>query len=300
MLRVLGLGVGLFSLATARDAGAFVHVVRPKESLADIATKLYGDASKEGLLASANALDVQGGSAIVPGMHLQIPACDYRRVGEHATWPNLAREYLGSDERADALARVNDAVAWVAPSPGQEIRVPYVLTYIAAEGDTTTAIARRFLGEANRAWEIESYNGKKEWKLLRGEVVLVPISNLDLTDAGRAEASHDDVRGRRESGGQTMAQQKKVAQEIPALLADVRAGRYVDAVARGNRLLGQGELDARARASIDRALVEAYVALDAAGPAAIACDDWHKQEPTATLDPIYVSPKIRDACRAPH
>ncbi len=275
-------------------------MVRPKESLADIAKKLYGNSSKEGLLASANALDVQGGSAIVSGMHLEVPACDYHRAPEHVTWAGLAREYLGSDERADALARVNDALAWIAPSAGQEIRVPYVLTYIAAEGDTTTAIARRYLGDPNRAWEIDAYNGKKEWKLLRGDVVLVPISDLELTDAGRAEAASDEARGKRESGGQTMVQQKKVSAEIPTLLADVRAGRYVDAVARGNRLLAQTDLARAQLASIERALVEAYVALDAIALAAAACDDWHKHDASAALDPIYVSPKIRGVCHWSH
>ncbi len=279
------------------DASAFVHVVRPKESLADIAKRLYGEPSREGLLAGANSLDVQGGSAIVPGMHLQIPACDFHRVVAHETWASLARDFLGDDKRADYLARANDAFAWIAPSPGQEVRIPYVLTYIAAEGDTTLAIARKYLGDQNLAWEIDAYNGKKEWKLLRGEVVLVPISTLELTDAGRTEALGEDGRGRREAGGATLAAQRKVAAEIPLLLADVRAGRYVDAVARGNRLVAQTDLSHAQAASIDRALVEAYVALDATALAQATCDDWHKNEPGATLDPVYVSPKIRDACR---
>jgi len=279
------------------DAGAFVHVVRPKESLADISKRLYGDAVHEGLLAGANALDAQGGSAIVPGMHLQVPACDFHRVTERETWASIARDLLGDDKRADHLARINDAVPWIAPSPGQEVRIPYVLTYIAAEGDTTTAIARKYLGDPNRGWELDAYNGKKEWKLLRGDVVLVPISNLELTDVGRAEALGAEPRTRREAGGATMALQRKVAGEVPILLADVRAGRYVDAVARGNRLLGQSDLTHAQLVSIERALVEAYVALDATGPAATACDEWRKLEPGLKLDPTYVSPKIREACR---
>lgn len=281
----------------ARDASAFVHVVRPNESLADIAKRLYGDASREGLIASANALDVQGGSAIVPGMQLQIPACDYHRVGEHETWPELARQFLGDEQRADPLARVNDALAWIAPSPGSEVKIPYVLTYIAAEGDTTTEIARRFLGDANKAWELEGYNGKKQWKLVRGQIVLVPISDLELTPAGRAEAAGAEARAKEETGGAALAKQRKVGAEIPALLADVRAGRYVDAVARGNRLLAAGELARAQSASIERALVEAYVALDAKGPASASCDAWHAADPAATLDPTYVSPKIREVCR---
>jgi LysM repeat protein len=281
----------------ASDASGFVHVVRPKESLADIAKRMYGDAAHEGLLAGANALDVQGGSAIVPGMHLQVPACDYHQVTEHETWASIARDYLGDDKRADHLARVNDALAWVAPSSGQEVRIPYVLTYIAAEGDTTTGIARKYLGDPNKAWELDAYNDKKEWKLLRGDVVLVPISDLELTDVGRAEA-RGEGRAHHEAGGTVMAQQRKFSVEVPALLADVRAGRYIDAVARGNRLLGHTDLTHAQLAAIERALIEAYVALDSVGPAALACDEWRKLEPGVTLDPTYVSPKIREACHA--
>ncbi len=283
--------------AASRDAGAFVHVVRPNESLAEIARRVYGDASREGLIASANALDVQGGSAIVPGMRLQIPACTYHRVEEHETWPGIAKQFLGDERRADALARVNDALAWIAPSPGREVRIPYVLGYIAAEGDTTIEIARRFLGDPNAAWQLEAYNGKKQWKLVRGEVVLVPIASLDLTQAGREEASSSDARTHEEAGGSALAVQRKVTAEIPTLLADVRGGRYVEAVGRGNRLLAASDLARAQTAAIERALVEAYVALDAKGLATAACEAWHGADPTATLDPTYVSPKIREACR---
>jgi LysM repeat protein len=293
----IALMVGL-SLTASGDATAFTHVVRPKETLADIAKKLYGDATREVLLAGANALDSQGGSAIVPGMHLVAPANDWHRVAQgHETWASIARDFLGDDGRADFLARANDAIAWAAPSPGQEVRIPYVLTYIAAEGDTTLGIARKYLGDQTLAWEINTYNGRKDWKLLRGEVVLVPIARLDLTDTGRAEASGEDGR-RRESGGGALAAQKKAAAEIPQLLGDLRAGHWVEAVARGNRLLASADLSRAQLASIQRALVEAYVALDATPQAQIACDEWRRNEAPESfaLDPIYVSPKIREAC----
>jgi LysM repeat protein len=286
----------LFLLAS--PAYAFVHVVRPKETLADISKRIYGDATREALLAEANALDVQGGSAIVPGMQLQIPANDYHRVGEHETWASIAREYLGNTDRADLLARTNDTFAWIAPAQGLEARIPYVLTYIAREGDTTTSIARKHLGDPNRAWELESYNGKKEWKLVRGDVVLVPITTLELTDVGRNEAA-DSAHLHEETGGKLLVLQRKASTEVLALLSDTRAGRYVEAVERGNRLLGEQESLTRSQlAAIQRALVEDYVALDATGRAVAACEAWRKLDPTTKLDPVYVSPKIRDACRA--
>ncbi len=294
--RIAVLGV-LAGCTIASDAGAFIHTVRPHETLAEIAKRMYGDSRREGLIAGANALDVQGGSAIVPGMRIEIPACDFHRALEQETWPQLANEWLGDEKRADVLARANDALAWIPPSPGQEIRVPYVLTYIAAEGDTTMQIARKYLGDGNRAWELELYNGRKEWKLLRGEVVLIPISDLELTEQGRNEARGAEERAKSEAGGSAMVQQRKVSAELPGLLGDVRAGRYVDAVSHGNRLLGQPDLNRGQLAAVQRALVEAYVALDAIGPATAACDEWRKLEPSAVLDPNYVSPKIRAVCK---
>ena len=292
-------------LAVSSEAEAFTHVVRPKETLADISKKLYGDATREVLLAGANALDSQGGSAIVPGMHLVAPANDWHRVVARETWASIARDFLGDDSRADFLARANDAIAWVAPSPGQEVRIPYVLTYIAAEGDTTLGISRKYLGDQTLAWEIDAYNGRKDWKLLRGEVVLVPIAKLDLTDTGRAESAGEDGR-RREAGGSALAAQKKAAAEIPQLLGDLRAGRWVEGVARGNRLLASPDLARAQVASIQRALVEAYVALEATPQAQSSCDEWRKNEASPpenekafALDPIYVSPKIREACARP-
>ncbi len=69
----------------ARDAHAFVHVVRPGETLAHIAERVYGQASRENVLVGANALDVQGGTTISPGMHLVVPAPMHHTVARGET-----------------------------------------------------------------------------------------------------------------------------------------------------------------------------------------------------------------------
>jgi hypothetical protein len=52
-------------------------------------------------------------------------------------------------------------------------------------------------------------------------------------------------------------------------------------------------------ATVHRALLEAYVALDAPPLAAAACAAWRKEDSTAAnLDPALISPKIRAACDA--
>jgi hypothetical protein len=87
-----------------------------------------------------------------------------------------------------------------------------------------------------------------------------------------------------------------VSQEIPALIADVKSGRYVDAAARGGRFLASGALTEPEQAVVNRQLLEAYVALDATGLATQACTEWRKRDKSAVLDPVELSPKILAAC----
>ena len=76
----------------------------------------------------------------------------------------------------------------------------------------------------------------------------------------------------------------------------MRYGRYAEAIARGNRMLGGGALTHPQLAAVQRALLEAYVALDARAQAASACAAWKSNEPNPVLDAVRVSPKIRAAC----
>lgn len=288
------------SLLSVSDASAFGHVVSQGETLAQIALRYYGSPRFEAAIAGANSLDVHGGSAIVAGQPLEIPAPTYYRVKESETWFGVARTFLGDPKRAETLARANGAVAWVPPGLDQEIVIPAVVAHIAAAEDTVSTLAQRYIGDINRGWELDIYNGRDtNQKLMRGEVVLVPLVELTLTEEGKKAARRAADRMRAEGAGQAYDAQRRVETEIPTLLLDIRGGRYVDAVGRGNRLLGMGDLTRTQLATIHRALLEAYVALEAPGLAAGACTAWKANltgEPR--LDPKGVSPKIRAACTA--
>lgn len=297
-MKRLGPLVAVAALSLMTPAHAFVHVVAPGESLAQIAEHTYGDTHLETLLVGANFLDLQGGSSVVPGMRLEVPATSHYTARSGDTWPALALTWLGSAKRADMLARANRAVSWVPPADGQEIELPFVLTHIAAEGDTTTTLARRYLGDANRAWELEAYNDRKpnQGPLRKGDVALVPIFALSLTANGKTEARRGSSLVCAEAGGGALEAQHRADAELPQLLSDVRYGRYIDAVAHGNRILAFGELTRAQFATVHRALLEAFVALDAVGAAAGSCDAWRAHSAAVVLDPLAVSPKIRAAC----
>jgi LysM repeat protein len=301
MRRAFAIAAVVAAVSTATDASAFGYVVSQGDTLAQIAIRFYGTPRFESAIAGANALDAHGGSAIVAGQPLEVPAPSHHRVEEGETWFGLSRVYLGDVKRADTLARANGAVPWIPPVDTQEIEIPAVVAHIASEEDTIASLAQRYLGDMNRGWELDLYNGRDtKQKLYRGDVVLVPLIDLSLTEEGKKAARTAAERTRTEGGGQAYEAQRRAEADIPPLLGDVRAGRYVDAVAKGNRLLGSGDLTRLQLATIHRALLEAYVALDAAGLAAGACTAWKANAgPDVRLDPRTVSPKIRAATSTP-
>ena len=90
-------------VVVAEDARSFPYVVKKGETLADIATRFYGRVELERVLVPANALDVQNGAAIVPGMRLEIPTVEHHVVVPGDSWDTLADRYLGGRRRAEAL-----------------------------------------------------------------------------------------------------------------------------------------------------------------------------------------------------
>jgi hypothetical protein len=293
--------MGLALLAVAAPAHAYIHMVTQGETLAQIALRVYGNPKLETVLVGANSLDAKGGSIIVPGMRLEILAPGHYRVEAGETWAQLALRFLGGEKRAETLAKANQGVSWVQPTEGQEIEIPAVLSYIAGESDTMSGLCLRYLGDANLGWAMDAYNGRKGTdKLKPGDVILIPLLDLQLTQAGKEEARRASATG--EGTGVSHDAQKRADTELPTMLSDVRGGRYPDVIARGNRLMGTGELTRVQLATVHRALLEAYVALDAAGAAKGACDAFRanadpKSADLAKLgDARLTSPKIRAAC----
>ena len=259
-------------LFSAQPAQAYVHMVTQGETLAQIALRVYGNPKLETVLVGANSLDAKGGQR-----HRSRDATRdsrawslSRRIGRGVAGARpaiLGQRQARRDTREGEPGRVVGAAAPMA----RRSRFPAVLSYISGEGDTMSLLSQRYLGDVNLGWALDAYNGRKGTdKLKPGDVVLVPLPDLQLTQAGKDEARRTGQTG--EGLGVSHDAQKRAETELPSLLSEVRGGRYVDVIARGNRLMGSGELTRAQLATVHRALLEAYVALDAAGAAKGACD----------------------------
>jgi hypothetical protein len=283
---------------SARELYAFPLIVRPGDTLAGLAQRLYGRVENERILAVANGLERAGGSPLVAGARLEVPTLAYRKAAPEDTWPELATRLLGTPERAAVLAFANDSKPWLRPVENAELLIPYNLRLVAADGDNLATLAKRFYGSEKRAWMLAQYNGIKDVALDPGQVVLLPLTELELTSAGR-EAARSALEVWSGAGAERRAQQAAAAEALPTLLANVRAGRYVESVAQGVELLAGSALTTPQRASVQRQLLEAYAALGLRGRAADACREWRRAAPRARLDPRELSPKLLAACAAP-
>lgn len=276
--------------APARADDMFAHVVRPGDTLASIAQRYYGDPRRESVLVTENGLTTQGGSAIVVGMRLHIPWVRYHTVAAGETWQQLADRYYGDARRAFVIQESNRATN-DQPAEGAELLIPYPLRHITGQGDSVTRVARLYYADSSAATRrLRRFNGIRGSRLTRGQVVLVPLSDLLLSEEGRRLV--EESTGSAPSDGAQREQQADIEQQLPVLREHIRRGRFTEAVVLGNTLLGATSVTSAQVLSIHRELGTAYVALDRPDLAVDAFSAALEIQPDLELDGLRTSPTV--------
>jgi len=176
------------------------------------------------------------------------------------------------------------------PDEGAELLIPYPLRHVARQGDTMRRVAQLYYDDQGEAQSLMRFNSLRRQRLSRGQIVLVPLADLLLSDEGRqliAEASGEQV-----TGGEVRDLQSRINDQLPALHQHVRRARYTEAVALGNRLLGSGQLTSNQIVTIQRELAVAYVALDRRDMAIEAFIAALDRQPDLLLDSRLTSPVV--------
>jgi LysM repeat protein len=290
MRSLLACALLLVFSATAHAGATIMHVVRPGETLASIAELYYGDPRRESVLVTENGLGGEGGSAIVVGLHLIVPTVDYHRAVEGETWAELANRYYGDSRRAFALIDANGGKAGEHPDVGAELLVPYPLRVVAGQTDPLRKIAKTFYDSMAAMTTVRRFNPNFKNRIVRGQILLVPMSDLVLSAQGKKLA--EAQLGAPLVGGVLRSKQNEIDAALPILRDHVRQGRYADAVALANRLIGNGDLTSSQVVTIHRELGTTYVALGRDDLAKDAFRALLAQQPDAELDGVRTSPKV--------
>lgn len=273
------------------SAQQVVHIVRSGDTLASIAQRYYGDPRRENVLVEENGLTTQGGAAIVVGLRLHIPSVAYHRVQQGETWAQLATRFYGDHRRTSVLMEANSGTPGMQPDVGAEIIVPFPLRFVAGQHDTLANVARDFYGDPDALSQLRRFNFIRGNRLQRGQIILVPLKDLVLSPEGRRIAE-DQRTAAGVPSGDVRALQNRVNADLPRLIEYVRRGRFTEAVALGNRLLGAGALTGNQIVTIQRELGTAYVALDREDLAAEAFRAAIHWQPDLSLDTSRTSPRV--------
>lgn len=298
---LLALGVAVSASAARADGKVFVHIVRPSETLASIAQRYYGDPRRENVLVMENGLNTQGGAAIVVGVRLDIPVVSYHRVAENETWQQLAERFYGEPRRSAALIDANGGES-APPDVGAEVLVPYPLRHVAGQHETLNEVALMYYGRTDASSTLRRFNNIRGNRLTRGQIILVPLADLVLSDEGKTVVAQFDEAPQpaQAGGGEVRALQARIDEDLPVLREHVRRGRFTEAVALGNRLLGAGELTGNQVVTIQRELGTAYVALERDDLAVWAFREVIARQPDIVMDLIRTSPRVIAAFNAAH
>ncbi|MFV8051875.1 alpha/beta hydrolase-fold protein [Mycobacterium sp. 48b] len=134
-----------------------IHTVVAGETLSALALRFYGDAELYRLIAAASA--IPNPDVVNVGQKLVFP--DYARytVAAGDTLPAVASRFYGHAELSRLIAAANGIAEGAALSPGQRLFVPELKRYTVAPGDTLSALASRFYGDASFYPPIAGVNG---------------------------------------------------------------------------------------------------------------------------------------------
>ena len=235
-------------------------------------------------------------------MRLEVPAPGHHTVMQGENWTDLSLTWLGTNDQArtELLAGANKGVPWIPPVEGQEIEIPAVVTYIAGDAETINSIAARFWGAPEPrvgAEQVQSARGRHR-PPGRGGPRAGPGSQAHGQRQIRGKGSGRARRREQRDGSGSSSGGGRRPAEAPRRRA--RYGPVLRAIARANRLLGGGALTHPQLAVVHRALLEAYVAIDALPAAAAACAACvvERTEPGAGSGP-RIAVSIRGACSSP-
>jgi phage tail protein X len=288
MLRRISLVLILIIFAPSASM-SWTHIAREGETLTQLAIRYYGRTNMVMVLRAANGFVHPDDGSLIDGERVEIPEVTYYRIRGGDTWDNIADKFLASPKRGRFLAQMNGYDDGKMPPQETLIKVPYHLRHIFAPDESLKSVNRLYYGKKGSTQWLKQYNLTRKTRFKRGDVVIIPLMDLDFTkeeqertDSERAGLFTDADAERQEQALRGIARIKETYEQ----------GNYIEAVAIGQRLMGQGDLTLPQKIGVYNYLGFAYVALDKKALARDSFTEALKLQPGMELSPITTSPKI--------
>jgi hypothetical protein len=282
-------------LGSARAEAMAIHIVRPGETVTSIAAAYYGQPGREVVLRAVNQMSAEGEVELQVGEPLLIPEQHQRVVRQGDSWESLARDEMGTEERAWLLAEANQSDPVQRPEAGRIIVIPYLMPL--AIGDGLPAVIERFYpGESPRqvARMLRRLNPNLRARVQRGTRIVLPVYGLEMLASRRAEIERADAAQRRPEDAERQRDASAQLARLPDLLA---AGSFVELVALAGRISASADLTEAQQVTLHRYLGQAYVALDRPDLATAEFVRVVTLQPDFQLDEVTTSPTVLEVFR---
>lgn len=177
------LAVGQAAAQPRSDRSVVFHVAEADDTLDLLAAEYFGDRRLAPFIMVANKIIRK--RRLRPKERLRIPtAWEYQAIAGEPLGP-LAARFLGDKRRDKFLADFNGIRVDTTLATGQEIMVPFHVRHVAAQRETLAALAQRFYGEPGKARLLHDYNFLSSTTLNKGQVVIVPITHVRISETRR-------------------------------------------------------------------------------------------------------------------
>ena len=293
------LSLAMLPLLWGVSASGWTHVAKSGETLDQLATRYYGDDAFSMVIRAANGFMHPDDGRLLQGERVEIPEVKYHVAQTGENWQNLAERHLGTSDRGGFLAELNGAKKEEDLVAGRVVKIPYQLLYVLAPDESIRTVVKAFLKNKRDAKWLQAYNFRKKKKWKRGDALLIPLMDVELTE--RQKEIVDGLRGG-DRGGTATDEDRKFQEEavklISAMREDFSNGRYLEIVAAAQRLLGTGKLTDPQKIGTYQYLGFAYVAFGMRVEAISAFRKALEFQPEMELSPITTSPKILEVFAA--
>lgn len=296
--RWLAIGACALGLLWLRPASAqhasFTHTVRDGETLASIAERYYGNPKHETLLVAENGLDIKGGSSVVTGMQLTIPWATHYVVEAEDNWRSIAAQMYGDPERSFVLLEANNNSQ---AEEGRQILVPHPLRHVATQGQTLKDIVHLYLNKSARNYRtVRRFNNLRSPKLTQGQIVLIPMADLQLSEEGRTLV--ELALGTQIATGEKRRAQEGINVALPEITDLIREGHFVKALSRASYLLGGGHATMGQQVRLWHQVAVTKVALSDHQGGIQAFEKLLEVDPNFELPEVVTPPKVLTAFEA--